>query len=93
MWLSHLSFKESFLAWWNEISGQEWEGFKFMQKLKGVKDRVKVWNNKISGDIQTKKDSVHHEINSLDKLEEEEGRMNRVQRSELSTCQTNTLSF
>ncbi|RVW87592.1 putative ribonuclease H protein [Vitis vinifera] len=34
MWLLHPEFKEKFRVWWQECTGEGWEGHKFMRKLK-----------------------------------------------------------
>ncbi|KAK9912802.1 hypothetical protein M0R45_036643 [Rubus argutus] len=41
MWLKHPSFKENFTRWWETDSGPGWEGFKFMNKLRGVKPSLR----------------------------------------------------
>lgn len=43
MWLENRSFKEFFRDWWENGRVHGWEAFKFMRKLRGVKDNLKVW--------------------------------------------------
>ncbi|KAK9922241.1 hypothetical protein M0R45_030715 [Rubus argutus] len=65
MWLEHPSFKENFRIWWGEINSQGWMGFKFMRKLKGLKDRIKVWSKEIFGYIGKEKKEIETNIKSL----------------------------
>lgn len=41
MWLDHKEFGEAFVGWWNNTHVNGWEGFKFIDKLKSIRDRLK----------------------------------------------------
>lgn len=69
MWLLHDSFLSSVERWWSECTVTGWEGFKFMKKLKFVKEKLKSWNVEVFGDIKGRKKDILKELNSLDKLE------------------------
>ncbi|KAK9927793.1 hypothetical protein M0R45_024959 [Rubus argutus] len=73
MWLKHPSFKENFTGWWETDSGPGWEGFKFMNKLRGVKTKLKVWSKEVFGDVLMEKKSVEMKIKELDNKDEREG--------------------
>ena len=47
MWLEHACFKRNFEEWWSNASCHGWEGFKFMRKLKMVKEKVKCRNREV----------------------------------------------
>ena len=42
MWLLHSEFRKCFSTWWQEGQEDEWEGHKFMRKLKFVKSKLKI---------------------------------------------------
>ena len=71
MWLSHSAFIPFVKEVWDNAEVQGWEGFKFMRKLKSLKDKLKVWNREVFGDIQIKKDEILKEIKTLDRLDME----------------------
>ena len=56
---------------WDNAEVQGWEGFKFMRKLKSLKDKLRVWNWKVFGDIRIKRDEILKEIETLDRLDME----------------------
>ena len=62
MWLSHHQFKESFESWWTDCNVQGWEGFKFMKRLNFVKNKIKIWNKEVFGDLREAKDSIVKEL-------------------------------
>lgn len=65
MWLKRPSFKENFRNWWGEINYHGWKGFKFMRKLKGLKDKIKAWSKETFGDVG-KENEVETNIKSVD---------------------------
>ncbi|XP_028121753.1 uncharacterized protein LOC114318966 [Camellia sinensis] len=73
MWLEHRSFKEFFKGWWENGRVHGWEGFKFMRKLRGVKDNLKVWKREVFGDIGAVKAGLIRDIEELDVKEAGEG--------------------
>lgn len=50
-----------------------WEGYKFMKKLKFLKEKFKVWNREIFGDIRIRKRENLQEFEHLDRRESEDG--------------------
>ena len=54
---------------WDNVEVQGWEGFRFMRKLKSLKDKLKVWNLEVFGDIRIKEDEILKEIETLDRLD------------------------
>ena len=55
MWLQHHSFLDQVKTWWEECPVTGWEGFKFMKKLKYIKEKIRTWNKEVFGDIRVKK--------------------------------------
>lgn len=55
MWLDHPSFKANLLVWWNERVQGRWEGYRFMEKLKSLKGKLKGWNREVFGDMRLEK--------------------------------------
>ncbi|KAK9938260.1 hypothetical protein M0R45_015010 [Rubus argutus] len=56
MWLEHPSFKDNFKRWWSEENFHGWTGFTFMQKLRSLKEKVKVWSKETLEMLRKKKD-------------------------------------
>ena len=73
MWLQHHSFLDQVKTWWEECPVTGWEGFKFMKKLKYIKEKIRTWNKEVFGDIRVKKREILHELEVLDRLESEGG--------------------
>ena len=40
-WLEHKHFGRDFEKWWKKVSGDGWEGYKWMKRLQKIKPRVK----------------------------------------------------
>ena len=57
--------------WWDSIEVLGWEGFKVMEKLKRMKDSIKIWNKEVFGDTKEIKREIIEKIHWLDKKEEE----------------------
>lgn len=56
-WMTHPSFTDLVACWWQEVldvRSEDWERFKFMNKLQHVKQRFKVWNKVTFGNIKEK---------------------------------------
>ncbi|RVW70784.1 hypothetical protein CK203_058030 [Vitis vinifera] len=75
MWLLHPEFKEKFRVWWQECTGEGWEGHKFMRKLKFVKSKLKEWNIMAFGDLKERKKLILTDLSRID-LIEQEGNLN-----------------
>ena len=71
MWCNHHSFIPFIKDIWNSSSVEGLEGFKFMRKLKALKDNLKEWNKTVFRDIRIRKENVLKEIDCLDRMEVE----------------------
>lgn len=71
MWLGHHCFIPLVKEVWNSQSLEGWEGFKLIEKLKLIKEKLKGWNKIFFGDIRIRKGETLQEIDSLDRLEVE----------------------
>ncbi|PON49927.1 hypothetical protein TorRG33x02_315920, partial [Trema orientale] len=65
----HNNFSKEFGRWWNETTTTGWEGYKFLNKLRLVKDKLKKWNMKVFGDMRMVKQSLLTRIGELDTVE------------------------
>ncbi|KAL5583298.1 hypothetical protein UlMin_015740 [Ulmus minor] len=70
MWLGHSSFRQECEKWWREIEVEGWESYKIMEKLRALKEYIKVWNKEIFGDTRIIKKEVVDKIDEIDKKEE-----------------------
>ncbi|KAK9929868.1 hypothetical protein M0R45_026941 [Rubus argutus] len=66
IWLEHHLFKDNFKNWWGEESVFGWEGFKFMRKLRGLKEKIKVWSKETFGNVGGEKRELEELIKQLD---------------------------
>lgn len=69
-WLSHSQFMEVVKESWEEGGVIGWGSFVFMEKLKRLKARLKVWNLESFGLLDKEIDSLRHEIHALDMVDE-----------------------
>lgn len=69
-WLSHKTFKDFVLVWWNSMVTQGWEGYKFMQRIQGLKVEVCKWDRKVFGNVELKFAELINRIKILDELED-----------------------
>ncbi|PON33749.1 hypothetical protein PanWU01x14_350210 [Parasponia andersonii] len=69
IWLEHKSFHKDFNSWWNGTSASEWEGHKFLWKLKNIKEKLKARNVEVFEDVRIAKNSLHRRIEVLDAFE------------------------
>lgn len=56
--------------WWEEANDSNWAGFSFMEKSKTMKEKLKVWNREVFGNISSGKVSLTARIDCLDTMEE-----------------------
>lgn len=47
--------------------GGEWEGFRFMKKLQGIKKKLLIWNKECFGRVEIKKSEIWKDIQAIDK--------------------------
>ncbi|XP_028056784.1 uncharacterized protein LOC114260796 [Camellia sinensis] len=73
MWLENRAFKAFFKEWWENARVHGWEGFKFMRRLRGVKENLKIWKREVFGDTGEMKAELVREIGELDVKEAREG--------------------
>lgn len=73
MWLENRAFKAFFKEWWENARVHGWEGFKFMRRLRGVKENLKIWKREVFGDTGEMKAELVQEIGDLDVKEAGEG--------------------
>lgn len=71
IWLSHPDCMRIAKEAWenNQVSG--WAGFKLFQKLKAMKDRLKVWNKEEFGDVNSTLQVIEGELHQFDLLAED----------------------
>lgn len=55
MWTSHPLFLAKVEEWWNGAKVEGWTNFCFMRKLKAMKEKLKMWNVEVFGDIRVRK--------------------------------------
>uniref|UniRef100_A0A0A0M0E5 Uncharacterized protein n=1 Tax=Cucumis sativus TaxID=3659 RepID=A0A0A0M0E5_CUCSA len=72
MWLEHPSFKADISSWWNKPVQGRWEGYRFMEKLRVLKCKLRVQKREVCGDIQVKKKEILNRIEEIDALELDE---------------------
>lgn len=70
MWLEHPYFFEKVEIWWKDQTPNGWPGYAFMEKLKGLKKRLLVWNKEVFGDVVDSKKVLIESIDEIDKEEE-----------------------
>ena len=68
-WLHHNTFSSDLAKWWKDVVPNGWEGYKFMNKLKHIKERVKIWKVEVFGDSRLQQQSLVRRIKELDALE------------------------
>lgn len=66
-WLSHLSFLHTVDSWWMARPCQGWLGHGFIQKLKGLKKGLKIWNKQTFVQQKEKKITLGRELAIIDK--------------------------
>lgn len=64
IWLSNPNCLKIAKETWEEVQVHDWAGFVIVQKLRAVKDRLKVWNKEVFGNIncalQDTEAKLHH---------------------------------
>lgn len=70
MWLLHLGFVELVKGWWEELEVWGPPGQRFKLKLKGIQDKLWVWNREVFGDIHKQKSACLEDIQIWDSVEE-----------------------
>lgn len=73
MWFQHKSFKDSILSWWNQPQTQGWAAFRLQKKLLFIKEKLKIWNREVFGNIAQQKEILSQQIHHLDHKESDSG--------------------
>ena len=71
MWLKSEGFKDFLKGWWQGLSFKGSTSFIPVEKLKGLKGKVKAWNKEVFGNVGTKKAEALHRVGCWDNLEKE----------------------
>lgn len=71
MWLKHSSFVEFVEEKWRGYSVSGWGIFVFKEKLKLLKDDIKVWSTEKFGNIERSISELNLKFNELDQAQEE----------------------
>ena len=69
VWADHRDFKKLVDTSWGSIQPWGWEGFKFIQKLKGLKSSLREWDRVTFGPLRQRKREVESIISDMDKLD------------------------
>lgn len=70
-WFPDSRFKAIVEASWSSIQVEGWGAFVVKEKLKELKQQLKVWNKEVFGNLNTKRNELVLELNALDKKAEE----------------------
>ncbi|XP_058198544.1 uncharacterized protein LOC131314067 [Rhododendron vialii] len=71
IWLSNPNCRRIARETWDDVHVTGWAGFIFVQKLRAIKDKLKVWNKEDFGDINCALQHTEAELHQLDVLAEE----------------------
>ena len=71
MWLKFEGFKDLLKRWWQGLSFKGSTSFILVEKLKGLKGKLKVWNKEVFGNVGTRKAEALHRVGCWDNLEKE----------------------
>ena len=69
MWLEHRLFKANVSDWLQQDVSFGRPGYKFMRKLKTLKQKITRWNKEVFGDLRIEKKKLEKRIKELDVLE------------------------
>lgn len=72
IWLSNPSCMRLAKATWNECQVNGGVGFMILQKLKAVKDKLKVWNKEVFGDVTLALQKAETDLHQFELLAEKE---------------------
>lgn len=64
MWLATPDFNKKLKIWWEEQKPTG-AGYKFMEKLKGLKVCISTWNKEVFGNIMNQGHKILHQIPRL----------------------------
>ncbi|KAL6562915.1 hypothetical protein OROHE_005502 [Orobanche hederae] len=69
-WLDHPGFSEEVKKSWNSSGINGWASFVFKEKLKRLKDRLRIWNKEVFGNIDKNVEDLENEILVLDRCDD-----------------------
>lgn len=70
IWLSNPKCMTLAKETWNEVQVVGWAGFILVQKLKAIKDRLKIWNKEEFGDVNSALQDNEAKLHQLDMVAE-----------------------
>ncbi|RVW46135.1 Transposon TX1 uncharacterized 149 kDa protein [Vitis vinifera] len=81
MWLKAEGFKELVRSWWQGIDVRGSASYKLATKMKEIKQKLKVWNRKVFGKLESNKSAALQQLEFWDR--EENDRILTMEESEL----------
>lgn len=72
-WCSHPNFKEFVTNAWHNYPVQEWSGYRIKEKLKMLKEDLKMWNRDIFSQLDKNIGELKGKIQELDMLDDSDG--------------------
>jgi hypothetical protein len=72
-WLDHANFKNVVEDFWRSFHGEGWMGFILKEKLKGLKELLKVWSKEVYGTVDLQIRRLVEDIKYKDLISEEGG--------------------
>ncbi|RVW62494.1 hypothetical protein CK203_064025 [Vitis vinifera] len=73
MWLKVEGFKDLLRSWWQGMSVSGRASYKLATKLKGIKQKLKVWNREVFGNLESNKMAALQQVDYWDQVESERG--------------------
>ncbi|RVW85327.1 putative ribonuclease H protein [Vitis vinifera] len=71
MWLRVEGFKDLLRSWWQGMVVSGRASYKLATKLKGMKEKLKVWNREVFGNLETNKMAALQQVDHWDQVESE----------------------
>ncbi|XP_058180157.1 uncharacterized protein LOC131298697 [Rhododendron vialii] len=87
IWLSNPNCMRIAKETWEEVQINGWAGFIFLQKLKAIKDKLRVWNKEEFGDLNCALQECEAALHQLDVLAEER---HLTEEEKTTRCKTRT---
>ena len=69
MWLQHRTFSANVTGWWQQDTSYGRPGYKFMRKLRSIKQKLSWWNKEVFRDFRVEKKKLEKRIKEIDDLE------------------------
>ena len=71
MWFKVEGFKELIRNWWQETVVRGSASFRLSEKLKVLKQKLKIWNREEFGNLESNKEAAMQQVDFWDRVEEE----------------------